>query len=375
MLKYYEIENYRSFKKKTRFSLERTDYKLLENTNTSCNILKGALFVGPNASGKSNALLPVKLLLDLLFADKIFNFHSDHCIFSMNPSMSLRYVFDINGSEIDYLIEYNINTKALRELLKVNNEIILDREGSHSYVSFTEKKEYADIQPDILFLREIYFNTGFRGNQILIDWFSFLTNSIFLDLFNHKRNTYLLKNFDLKQYLDSHGTDEINDFLKNYNFGQFIEYEKNSYGRTMTVFGEDKQIFVKREGINEPIPFYMESIGTQNLLQLLPAFFHVTKYNGILILDEFSSGFHNDLEKLLLQYFMKKSKNSQILFVTHSTNLLSNSILRPDQLYTVEFDSEGSKIKRFSDEKPRAAQSIEKMYLGGVFGGIPKFKD
>ena len=88
MLKYYEIENYRSFKKKTRFSLERTDYKLLENTNTSCNILKGALFVGPNASGKSNALLPVKLLLDLLFADKIFNFHSDHCIFSMNLSES-----------------------------------------------------------------------------------------------------------------------------------------------------------------------------------------------------------------------------------------------------------------------------------------------
>jgi hypothetical protein len=49
--------------------------------------------------------------------------------------------------------------------------------------------------------------------------------------------------------------------------------------------------------------------------------------------------------------------------------------MRPDQLYTVEFDSNGSKIKRFSDEKPREAQNIEKMYLGGVFGGLPQYEN
>ena len=63
-----------------------------------------------------------------------------------------------------------------------------------------------------------------------------------------------------------------------------------------------------------------------------------------------------------------------MLFVTHSTNLLTNTLLRPDQEYTVEFrGKEGSSIRRVSSRQPRAAQNIEKMYLSGVFGGLPGY--
>ena len=71
---------------------------------------------------------------------------------------------------------------------------------------------------------------------------------------------------------------------------------------------------------------------------------------------------------------MKKSSESQLIFVSHSTNLISNSLLRPDQIYAIDFDKDGSKIKRFSSEKPREAQNLEKMYLGGVFNGVPKYE-
>jgi len=55
---------------------------------------------------------------------------------------------------------------------------------------------------------------------------------------------------------------------------------------------------------------------------------------------------------------------------------LSTSILRPDQIYTVEFNGEeGSRVKRVSDEQPRLAQNLEKMYLSGVFGGLPNYED
>ena len=71
---------------------------------------------------------------------------------------------------------------------------------------------------------------------------------------------------------------------------------------------------------------------------------------------------------------MKTSDKSQMIFVSHSTNLLSTSILRPDQIYSVNFnEGNGSQIKRFTEEKPRVAQNLEKMYLGGVFGGLPKY--
>ncbi|MCI6582386.1 MAG: ATP-binding protein [Oscillospiraceae bacterium] len=124
------------------------------------------------------------------------------------------------------------------------------------------------------------------------------------------------------------------------------------------------------------MPFAEESLGNQNLLRILPSFLSVIENGGILLIDEFSSGFHNELENLLVRYFMEKSRFAQMLFVSHSTNLLSNSILRPDQEYSVEFQSDtGSSVKRFSSEQPRSAQNIEKMYVSGVFGGLPEYKE
>lgn len=104
------------------------------------------------------------------------------------------------------------------------------------------------------------------------------------------------------------------------------------------------------------------------------ACFYCIDNGGMLLLDEFSSGFHNELEELLIKYFMKKSDGAQLIFVSHSTNLLTNSLLRPDQIYSVDFGSDGSVIKRFSSEKPREAQNLEKMYLGGVFNGVPRYE-
>ena len=78
--------------------------------------------------------------------------------------------------------------------------------------------------------------------------------------------------------------------------------------------------------------------------------------------------------KYLSKYFMKKSKNSQLFIVSHSTNLLSNSIFRPDQEYAVDFTNEGSIVNRFSNDRPREAQNIEKMYNSGCFGGKPNYK-
>ncbi len=374
MLKYYEVENFRSFKNKTTFSLEKTNYKVLEETNTIGGLLKGVLFVGANASGKSSALLPLKLLLDMLFGKAEIPFEVYHCLFSMNPAVSMRFVFDIKGSEIDYFIKYH-NGSSIQEQLKVDDNVVLERENGYAKVTLTEQKEYSDIQLNTLFLREIYFNTRFRGNQVLQEWFTFLSSSIYLDLYTRRASIYQATGLELNKYLEEKGTDEINKFFEEYNFGQRVEYASSSSGKISEFFDDDKHIFMKRNGINEPILFEMESTGTQNLLNLLPAFFHCTHKGGLLILDEFSSGFHNDLEKLLIRYFMKYSTNAQMLFVTHSTNLLSSSILRPDQLYTVEFGEDGSRIKRFSDEKPREAQNMEKMYLGGVFGGLPRYEN
>lgn len=132
------------------------------------------------------------------------------------------------------------------------------------------------------------------------------------------------------------------------------------------MFGERRQYSVEYEFIveNEVIRYSFEVDTEKELI------------SEKLLVDDFSGAFHNDLESLLVRYFMEKSNHSQLLFVSHSTNLLSNSILRPDQEYSVEFrNEEGSSVKRFSSEQPRSAQNIEKMYVSGVFGGLPGYKE
>jgi hypothetical protein len=240
-------------------------------------------------------------------------------------------------------------------------------------VSLNEEAIHTDVPNNTLFLRDIYFNTKFRGNEKLQKWFEFLGNSVYMDMYSKNVIQYRDVDLSLKSYMEKDGANRTNAFFEEFNFEQSIEYDVTAKGNYVSIESPEKVIFFKRKGIDEPIPFMFESLGNRTLLQLLPAFFHCISNGGMLLLDEFSSGFHNELEQLLVRYFMKKSDKGQLIFVSHSTNLLSNSILRPDQIYSVDFGENGSTIKRFSSEKPREAQNLEKMYLGGVFNGVPKY--
>ena len=127
--------------------------------------------------------------------------------------------------------------------------------------------------------------------------------------------------------------------------------------------------------MNFALPITMESEGNQTLINTIPIVFETMWNGGMAVIDEFSSGFHNTLEEKIIKYFMENSKDAQLLLVSHSTNLLTNNLLRPDQIYTVDFiDGKGSVLNRVSDSKPREAQNLEKMYLSGVFNGLPNIK-
>ena len=355
--------------------LGRTNYQMLSSTNIKGDTLKGLMFVGTNASGKSNSILAIRFLLDCLFGKNDLNIYSYFCLFSKDPSMELSYVFDINGEKIAYSISFQKINRSIKEFLYLDEQQVYYRDGKYAEVKISTPSRHEDVPNDTLFLRDVYFNTKFRGNDTLQQWFNFLSNSVYLDLYSKRIISY--KNVDLliNSYLEKVGDGEINEFFNKYNFEQTIEYDTDSAGPTVSLNTDEKIIYFKRKGINEPIPDVFESTGNQNLIRLLPAFFYIINNGGMLLLDEFSSGFHNDLEELLIRYFMQNSSNAQLLFVSHSTNLLTNSLLRPDQIYSVDFDNNGTHLKRFSSEKPREAQNLEKMYLSGVFNGVPRYEN
>lgn len=384
MLTKITLDNFKSFKNKTTVDLTKTNYTILPQNVADNGVLKGCIFVGANASGKSTIILGVKLLLDFLFSERNLNSGIFLCMFGDSPRYSLSYEFLIEKKTVKYSFEVDASKNMISEKLWLDDTLMLERMGlsARSYIAEPNGVNYdeTDVGKDTLFLRTLYFNTKFASNSVLSAWMEYLKNSIYINMFDKRIISYGKAEVSVVRYLDKSGCESINRFFDEYNFEQNIEYDHSSKGgKVRFVVGEDdseKGIFFKRKGIEVPIPFAEESLGNQNLLRILPAFLNVIQNGGMLLIDEFSSGFHNELENLMVRYFMEKSDRAQMLFVSHSTNLLSNSILRPDQEYSVEFQNEnGSSVKRFSSEQPRSAQNIEKMYVSGVFGGLPEYKE
>ena len=384
MLTKITLDNFKSFKNIETIDLMKTNYTILPQNVADNGVLKGCIFVGANASGKSTIILGIKLLLDFLFSERNLNSGIFICMFGERPRYSLSYEFLIDKENIQYSFEVDPRKSMISEKLYVGNKLMMERMGlsARSYIAEENGVSYdeTDVGKDTLFLRTLYFNTKFASNPVLKNWMEYLKKSIYVNMFDKKIISYGNAEVSVARYLDKSGCQSINNFFNEYNFEQNIEYDHSSEGGhvKLIVGNEDseKDIFFKRKGIEVPIPFSEESLGNQNLLRILPAFLSVIENDGMLLIDEFSSGFHNELENLLVRYFMEKAKYAQMLFVSHSTNLLSNSILRPDQEYAVEFDREnGSSVKRFSSEQPRSAQNIEKMYVSGVFGGLPEYKE
>ena len=384
MLTKITLDNFKSFKNKTVVDLTKTNYTILPQNVADNGVLKGCIFVGANASGKSTIILSVKLLLDLLFSERNINSGMFLCMFGDSNKYSLSYEFLIENKTIRYSFEVDVAKKMISESLYIDNELLLQRMGlsAKSYIADSNGINYdeEDVGKDSLFLRTLYFNTKFASNSTLGSWMDYLKKSFYVNMFKGEIVSYGKRDMTIATYLDNGGCEVINNFFDEYNFEQKVEFvHSTSGGKISFVAGEDedvKTVFFKRKGIEVPIPFFEESLGNQNLLRILPVFLSAINNGGMLLIDEFSSGFHNELESLLVRYFMEKANHAQMLFVSHSTNLLSNSILRPDQEYSVEFqDQNGSTVKRFSSEQPRSAQNIEKMYVSGVFGGLPEYKE
>lgn len=382
MLKKITLDNFRSFKNRVTVELAKTNYNILSHNAADNGVLKGCIFVGANGSGKSTIIRGIKLLLDLLFSEEILDLGGFLCVFGERRQYSVEYEFVIENEVIRCSFEVDTEKELISEKLYLNDRMLLDRMGfsAKSYIADPNGAEYrSEVSKDTLFLRTLYFNTKFASDPVLSAWIDFLKGSAYINMHERQIVHYGKTDVSVARYFDNDFRESVNRFFDDYGFEQSIVINRDTQDGTPFPIGDtdiENMILVKHKGIKLPIPFAQESAGNQSFLRILPAFLTVINNGGMLLIDSFSGAFHNDLESLLVRYFMEKSNHSQLLFVSHSTNLLSNSILRPDQEYSVEFrNEEGSSVKRFSSEQPRSEQNIEKMYLSGVFGGLPDYGD
>lgn len=343
MLKKFEVSNFKSFKETTSFDL--TANKNIDILKENCNedILKGLLFVGPNASGKTNVISAIKALLEISYSK--CNLARYVNIFNAGE-MYLSYNFSFDNLDVYYKVCYNSKNKSTSEILKFNDTVAFEIENE----SKPTLNKYLEEN---------------KENEFVKTFSKYLKNSIFIDLYNSRQSESENSYKNPKIIYTDEVINELNEFLINCGFDFTIKKELDTC--------EKEDILFIREGTDICMPYEMESIGNKTVIYIFPIIKKVIDKGTMLLLDEFGTGMHNELEELLIRYFMKSSVNSQMFFVSHSTNLLSQNLLRADQIFSVDYENSSSIAYRFSEEMPRSTQNLEKMYLGGVFGGLPNY--
>jgi AAA15 family ATPase/GTPase len=124
-----------------------------------------------------------------------------------------------------------------------------------------------------------------------------------------------------------------------------------------------------------------ESDGTRRLLDLLPAFLFLeeSKTPPVFVIDELDRSLHSNLTRSLIEHYLGQrtdASQSQLIFTTHDTQLMTQDIFRRDEIWVTERDQFGaSKLVAFSEFKDvRKDKDIRKSYLQGRLGGIPKIR-
>jgi hypothetical protein len=118
-----------------------------------------------------------------------------------------------------------------------------------------------------------------------------------------------------------------------------------------------------------------ESDGTQRLFGLIAPVMDCLAEGRVLLIDELDGSLHTLLVRRLLNLFHSPSRNpkgAQLVFTTHDTSLLDQSLLRRDQIWFTEKDADqASRLYPLSDFSPRKQEALERGYLTGRYGAVP----
>jgi len=134
----------------------------------------------------------------------------------------------------------------------------------------------------------------------------------------------------------------------------------------------------------EKIPLGQESAGTLKMFALYPELQAVLERGSVFFIDELNARLHPLLVRNFLLTFLNPEINvnhAQLIFTTHDTWLLSNRLLRRDEIWFTEKDENGMStlysLADIVDEEGghvRKDVSYEKNYLLGKYGAIPILK-
>ncbi len=397
------------------------------------HILKLSSIYGANAAGKSNLIMALHLLRDIVVYDKI-NVRQPETQFKFRDEKEMSQILGVeffqNGKAYYYALQILGTTIEKEELYesglgRKEDQLVYERKtdekGKTTILFFAEfeKEEENRVlkkvieenlskpnQPLMTLLTTLN-KLSLQKVQQALDWFRY---SLMI-LTPESRPVALAHMIDheppFRQYAQETvkalqlGISELKVETKSVKdfFGEGQEERIDSLirriessplkqvpinydtGEEIVAVKEGEGYFVKqltanhigKQGRTALFRMPEESDGTQRILDLLPAFKDVFSNEIVYLIDEIERSIHPILIKELVRKFAADTHTKgQLIFTTHETNLLDQHIFRQDEIWLTEKDKNGcSDLYSLSDFKVHSTIDIQKGYLTGRYGSIP----
>jgi AAA15 family ATPase/GTPase len=366
MLKFFSVRNYKGFKDEIKFDFsDFKDYKF--NTNAIRNkLINKAVIYGKNGSGKSNfgfAIFDITLHL----VDKYQHpeqrtnyFNAD----SIESSAVFKYEFLLNDKTIVYEYTKDEHARLTSETFLINTQKIfgynfLMKKGDFAGLKLLklENSIVSTINMNISVLRYLAKNTNIEANSEISLLMNFVEHMLWF------------RSADGNQFIgfQNGGDDLIATIIRD---GQVEQFEK--YLNDADINLKLKQITdplgkssIYAEFSNHPILFWQIASNGTKVLTLYYYWLQRFKQASFIFIDEFDAFFHTILaEKLLID--MRDKIKTQLMITTHNTDLMSNSILRPD-CYFILTEGKLLSLPNCTERELREGHNLEKMFKNGEF--------
>ena len=332
------------------------------------NVLKTIGLFGPNASGKSNIIKAIRFCWSLILhsidsnVGTVFDFAPFKFNGYDNQPSSFLINFVIDGIEYEYsftLTRTAILDEALYYYPKGRRARVFTRHG-------IQPPKYTFGEGLITRPLDVVTNTSDKN--------LFLTRASSMN----REIAQRVYRYFLDDLLPDIQTSDVQSNTDNFNAYKPLILRALSICDTDIVdikINKANGHFVTYHKENPSLPFDLlteESDGTIKLFRILLNLLDVVKHGKTLLLDEFDSSLHIRLADFIID-LVHASKASQLLFTSHSTNLIDIHRFRKDQIAFVNKRSNAStEVYSLFDYKDfRDNMDAEKAYIQGRFDAVP----
>jgi len=133
---------------------------------------------------------------------------------------------------------------------------------------------------------------------------------------------------------------------------------------SVRVYGGTVQIFIREEGLIQPIPANRLSDGTLRYLFLMALLLDPTP-PPLICIEEPEIGLHPDILPTIAEMLIEASQKTQLILTTHSDTLVSALSEYPESVIVCERDDTGSHLSRLDSQ--RLKKWLENYTLGELW--------